>query len=259
MNNANRTYDIFVSSQSGSGSPNSFNIDLGALQLGSNVRSYQIAFNWIHFLNSVTNVNQYNKYIYFNDTGGGGTLTATLTEGDYDSTTFPTEVETQLNAATALAASPYTATYDSTLGTFNINLAGGDTFELVSGANNAYTLMGFSSAGIGLGQATDYLSDGIMDLSGSKIMRLEISQLGAYGSNSVGTPAFDIIPLSSSFGFIQTYQAPNPIFKPIENVSLSQLTVRLVDENSNLFPLASNTPVFIHFYLKPIVNMTLSQ
>jgi len=71
---------------------------------------------------------------------GGGTLTATLTIGDYDTTTICAEIKTQMEAAGALT---YTPSYSDT--TKKITIAGSGNFilKLSVVANSAFPMLGW--------------------------------------------------------------------------------------------------------------------
>ena len=65
--------------------------------------------------NNLYNVNDTNNKVYFDE--GGGTLTATLTNGNYFQSDFTTELQTQLNA---IGADTYTCTYSNTTGKITV-------------------------------------------------------------------------------------------------------------------------------------------
>jgi hypothetical protein len=216
-----------------------FTMELGDLGVSRSLKNYQVALQWVNLCNSVYIVNQYRNKIYFQE-NGGATLTATLDEGNYDEITFPAEIETQMNSASGLS-SPYTVTFSTVTNKININISGGDTVELVAGNNDAYRAMGFSTQGIGLGTATDYLSDGIMDLSGSKALHIEIPQLGNHNSTQSKESAWWTIPLTASFGFVENYRVDFPSWLKIGSEHINHLEIRLWDDEGNPFEVQSNT------------------
>ena len=82
-----------------------------------------------------------NCKIYFDE--GGGALTATLTIGDYDTTTICAEIKAQMEAA---GAGTYTVTYDDATNLFTIEIDAG-TFALLlaTTTNAAWSSLGWTS------------------------------------------------------------------------------------------------------------------
>jgi hypothetical protein len=244
-------YHIFVSSSDALSNDDNTNFLVGLNQVdtGRGQQGFRIGLEYITFTNSNAVVNPYQNKIYFSE-NGGATLTATLDTGNYDSTTFIAEIQAEMNSVSGVG-SPYTVTFDSTTNKLNINTSS-TSLELISGINTVYHVMGFTSAGIELGALTDYLSDGILDLSGSKTLSVEINPLDRYGFSSSNTTAYQTIPLVSAYGFVELYMPDTIIFKHIRKPNLRELSVRLVDDRGNQFYLASNTYVSMNFILRPI-------
>jgi hypothetical protein len=83
-----------------------------------------------------------NKYIDFKESSGGAEATATLTTGDYTSTTLATEIKTRIEAVSPNART-YTISYSSTTGKWSIT---GETYLdiLFSSGTNASNSVGAS-------------------------------------------------------------------------------------------------------------------
>ena len=74
---------------------------------------------------------------------GGGTLTATLTPGDYDATSILAEIKTQMETAGALT---YTPAYSETTNKFTIAGSGNFILKLSVVANSAFPMFGWIAA-----------------------------------------------------------------------------------------------------------------
>jgi hypothetical protein len=122
---------------------------------------------------------------------GGGNLTATITPGNYSSSTLKTEMETRLNAAGALT---YTVTFDSTTGLTTIAATGSFSLKFTA-LNSPYYRLGFT--------ATDTNSSGShtstygFNLAPDSFVYLSIQGLkNCYSSTT--QPAYFTFPLALS-------------------------------------------------------------
>jgi len=88
--------------------------------------------------------------IYFDE--GGGTLTATLTVGDYDTTTICAEIKAQMETAGTLT---YTVTYNDATNLFTIAGSGAFVLELTGTVNAAWNALGWTS-GVDTGSAASH-------------------------------------------------------------------------------------------------------
>lgn len=141
-------------------------------------------------------------YIY----AGAVLYTATLTDGNYDSTTFPAHVETQINAAytpdnnftVALSGNDFTITHSAT------------NFQLTFGTNttaSARKLIGFSEADTtaGLSQTSDILYS--WSHADSLYIHGNLVDGRTIIDNSIYPDIFCILPANANFGELIYYDA----------------------------------------------------
>jgi len=107
---------------------------------------------------SYYNVNSNNNTLVWEEIAGGGEITSTLTPGNYTSTTFATEVKTQLDADTNNAAT-YTVSVSAASNKMTISAGANFTISVASSSK----LTGFSSAS---GAATSHIGADVVNLSG---------------------------------------------------------------------------------------------
>lgn len=103
-------------------------------------------------------VNSNNNSFDFEEAAGGGVTTATLTAGNYTSTTFMTELKTQMEA---VSSNTYTYTITLSDSTKKLTISTGANFEIDVASSK--TLTGFSAATTA---ATSQTATDILNLSG---------------------------------------------------------------------------------------------
>lgn len=245
-------YHIFVSSLNAqyNNDNQEFKVDIPTFDTGRSAHTHNVALEFVAFKNTNKTIDRTKRYIFFSENVINDLRLATIPDGYYTSATFPQAVQDAMNAASTLG-SPYTVAYDSLSGKLNINISGGNFFALRPIANDAYHEMGFTSNGIDLGLQTDYLSDGVMDLSGPECLVIECSMLDRYGINSVVPQAFATIPLRVDNGFLEVHTQDNFVWKQIPSQNVRFMTIRLYDNYARPFLLAANSYVSINFILRP--------
>lgn len=150
--------------------------------------------------NSQYTINTYCNTIYFTEKTGATptTYTATMVNGNYDTTTLPVEVARAMNAA---FAGTFTCTFNDT--TEKLTIARGDglgTFIFTwltnaSSNNSAQEPMGFDYVD-STAYATSQTSDNIVNLGGPNYLDIDIDEFSTIG------------PSSKQFAGIQLDQAP---------------------------------------------------
>lgn len=107
---------------------------------------------------SYYNVNSNNNTFSWEEDAGGGAITSTLTAGNYTSTTFATELKTQMDADTNNAAT-YTVTISAATNKMTISAAANFSISVA----NSSKLTGFSSASA---SATSHIGADVVNLAG---------------------------------------------------------------------------------------------
>lgn len=148
--------------------------------------------------NAQYNIHAYTKNIYFTEKNTGTGIetdyTATMTIGNYDTTTLPTEVARAMNAAVNLT---FTCTYNDI--TEHLTITRGDglgTFKFKWATNAASNLsaqvqLGFSKADSS-SFATSQTSDKLVQLSGPNYIELEIDEFSTLGPSSKSMATFQL-------------------------------------------------------------------
>lgn len=109
-------------------------------------------------------VNSNNNTFSWEEDAGGGAITSTLTPGNYTSTTFATQLKTQMDADTNNAAT-YTITVSTS--TNKMTISAGANFSIA--VANSSKLTGFSSAS---SSATSHVGADIVNLAGANQLYL---------------------------------------------------------------------------------------
>ena len=193
------------SSKRATGSINDFTISFNqALDKGS-YRLKQVVIP-----NSVLVVNSTNNKIYFEE-NGGSVLTATMTTGDYSTTTLATQiglVMTNISASSGLTRT-YTATYSDTTKKFTISVST-STFRMLMATyttNSAYIITGFNVDDASF--ASSQISDIVINLT-NNIYSYNLYIQGQTVNNSLvdnnGVFYSFSVPVSVSFGNVICYE-----------------------------------------------------
>ena len=179
--------------------------------------------------------------LVFNE--GGGNLTATITEGNYDSTAFCTALKTAMEA---VGGDTYTITVSST--TNKITIASTGTFSMNFTLSGGYMwkILGFpydtttSTAGSHTGTMP-------IRLDGDEYYVLMLENLSSpNASSSFSTRGIlDIIPMNGAYGDVIYYKGNeknNLVLGTVDQ--LKQVRVRLVDYDGFDLPITDNAETF---------------
>ena len=178
--------------------------------------------------NDIYNVNDNNNKVYVNESGD---LTATLTNGYYDSTDFVSMLETQLNS---VCSGTITCALDSNTHKLTISNTNNFYFTFATNTDNsARFLMGFNATD-GTNQMTQ-TSDNCIDLNPYKDIFINISEnddRDIEGVNYFNTSL--IINGDGNFGEIMRY-IPKDNFDQYMKLSrqTKYITIKIHDSNNN--------------------------
>lgn len=200
------------------------------LQLTTPIENGDYELVSVSMPNSFYVVNDTNNKIYFTDDSTA--RTATLTNGYYSTSTLPTEIKSAMETANS-SFQTYTVSYSSSTSKFTVSAAGNFTFDFASNtSNSARKLLGMNATDDSA--ATSHTSDNIVDLSGPRIVCIQLNMAGDTLRNSQDDLYCDLyVPMDVDFGEFKYYK-PNNEEKQIVRFNLtSNITVRLVDENNN--------------------------
>ena len=185
---------------------------------------------------SFYNISAFNQNNLFLFNEGGGTLTATITDGIYSLDEYITELKTQLDAAGALT---YTVVKSNT--TYDLTISATGSFEIEWTGFSTRALEIFTNDGSAdSGSATSFTAGPIL-LSTPTIINI-FSTLGSYGQVEYNDKKSKNLLISApispySQGEIFTYTTELDTFELDSYRSLSQITMQLRDENDNFIDL----------------------
>jgi hypothetical protein len=210
----------------------------------SNILNYSLAFENIEIINNVTPINatRANDTIYLQENNDTGTnYLATLNYTDYTGTSFATEVQTKLNAASGNGYT-YTVTFDAASRKLTISEAGNNPFRIVNGERSAHRELGYDVS-ITDFQVASYTLPATIDISGTKFVDI-VSNIGNVNiSSSTTSNIIYRVPIAASYGDINFFQASDndPVY--ISNDNLSEFTLFLRDDRGKEYDLPFNSPV----------------
>jgi len=178
--------------------------------------------------NTIYNVDNTCNVIQFDE--GGSTLSATVVNGSYDSTTILSAITTAMNS---VGSHTYTATYSSTTYQITITASSG-TFRIHSGSsftfsNSILRLIGFIN---GNTTGSTQTSSGAINLAGELYLYIEMTgignPIGLKSSNPVDFGTF-VIPVNSNPNGEINYYFENSQYNQIAPgaSTITQLHVRL--------------------------------
>lgn len=193
-----------------------------------------------HIPNTFYNVNNNNNKIYFYE--DGTEKVATLTNGNYDSSTLLTEIETVMDIASG-GHNTYTVTYSSL--TAKYTFSAGNAFHFTFGSNqtaSAYKLLGFDRFDTVSG--TSVTSSSFVDLTYSSYFNIRLNGeseiLDSKGGATMTIPitgnSGSITYYESSLAFPQRWTADN---------NVRRLRIEVLDDDSQPCDLNGSTWSFI--------------
>lgn len=188
---------------------------------GFSVQDVEIPFAWYP-------INANNNSIRF--VQSSTTYDITLTAGVYTPDELATELQTQLNAAT----SGFTVTFSET--TLKFTVSNSTAFNIIDDNNTtAQKLIGLSGD---TGSVTSWVSDNVIDLSGTRHVLLESNLASLINRPRVNTSCVDIIhrfPVTGNPGDVMSDPARNNARFRVTDArrNINEITIRLIDDAGN--------------------------
>lgn len=220
---------IIKSSQRDSGTSGSFNITTWDPLEGK----YEL--KWVGIPLSNYNVNSSNNIFLFTDNSTA--RTATITPGNYDTSTLPAALASAMNAANS-GFQTYSVTYSATAGAFTITAGSAFSVNMSSGSNLASGITGFST---NTSSATSQTSNQVVNLGNTLAINIRIEG-AANGTTDVkqNWSSF-LIPVLGNQGTFLEYFSPETFRQyVIFDRSISVLRISLWDDNFNAISLNGN-------------------
>jgi hypothetical protein len=204
---------------------------------GNNMSNYGISLEALQVPNIVYPINVNNNKIYFSE-NGGATLTATITENNYNGTTLASEIETQLNAVGTFGT--YSVSYDDQSKKLTIGgLTLPDTITLTTGDNSMERELGMSFPKTGTAITSDYP----INISGTQYIDIQADVISRNYSSNGKTNILERIPIPSAFGGIVNYQNTTDDFIKLSEESINTLEIRITDDRGKLWVLPPTAQV----------------
>lgn len=161
------------------------------------------------------------------------TFTVTLTQGNYTGSSLATEIQTQLNAQ---AFAGFTVTYSSTTSKFTI--ANATSFNLIYATTTASEKIGLTADS---GLVTSWTGTNIANLLGYRYLYIQCQELSIkeedITESFTGKNIFMKVPISGSLGSLMTYTPNQTIIIEINENTVRNLSLKLVDESFNVISL----------------------
>lgn len=226
------------------GSSANFQIDLERSGIPFSEDEISIGIDSVIFPNLIYPIRSGRNTLVINE--GGADLIATITEGNYDSTTFPTALKTALDAA---GAETYTVTISSTTNKITISATGAFSMKFASSSTSGYMwkILGFAY-NTNTSSAASHTGSMPCRLDGDEYYALQLENLPSSNiSSSFSTRGImDIIPMSGSFGDIIYYRGNEKNNLVLAQMSdLKYLRVHITDSDGYDIPIQDNCEVTI--------------
>jgi hypothetical protein len=178
-------------------------------------------------------INSTNNQFIFNPNAGGN-VTATITPGVYTTITFIAELQTQMNAVSG--GPTYVATISSATGKITITQNAG-TYTVDRTSSSKYILGLNSSLGTS-SAAISFVSDYVINLSGTNVVVLKSRELTKYGGkvytgNQGSSSIVCRIPVLSSFGSTIEFRPYNK-YLTYNGERSSAIDIQLYDQWDNI-------------------------
>ena len=164
----------FTSSKRTDGTNNrpEFRLEGGQIQKVRKIKAASVIIPVTYY-----NVNSSNNTFSFEESAGGGSVDSTLTIGNYNDTTFATELKTQMEAD---SVNGYTYTVTVSAATFKMTISTAANFEV--DVSTSSVLTGFSTATVA---ATSATGDLLVNLSGPNQLYLRSNIATRISTSSV--------------------------------------------------------------------------
>lgn len=186
-----------------------------------------------------------NNILDFYENGVATLLQAVITPGTYSGLELATELQTQLNA---VGANIYTVTYSSITKKLSITTTLPDTFRILS-TSTCLEKIGFqASSAFVSGQVGEYM----VFLLGSRYLDVCVNFDCASIALNRRSNIIARIPLSAEAGSVIFWSAQIPIKSVCSATSLSEMNVRLFDDNGSPYLIDANHQVTYNFIMEPL-------
>ena len=205
------------------GTPSNFKINIQDLNTNN---EKDISLNTLSINKSFYAINNSNHSFLFGTTG-----ITTLTNGNYNSTQFCSELNTQLDALPLGAT--FTTTYSTTNGKLSIVSSDTSDFTITSNTQN-YRYLGMNISSVVSSVSGIWTSPNVIDLAGSryidKLVDLPIASVNTKNRNK--NILARVFINADRFGQI-LYLKENFAFCKLLTARLNQISFQLVDEFNN--------------------------
>ena len=217
-------------------------------------RYYSAASNYSLSLESAIipnleyNINQYNNKLYIRENNVTN-LVATIPIKNYSAEQLRSELETQLNAASALT---YTVSYVEQTKKYTFAVPLPDVFRILDGSNSINKAIGMQGES-SLGAAVT--SEFPIDLAGTPYVDLELMSVPNGNMHSAGSnQVFARIPINEPFGYYINYVNPDTSqsLRFSEDI-LYSLRIRLMRPDGKKLDIAQSADVSLVFKAAPIL------
>ena len=215
--------------------------------ISANFDSYEMAIQSVEVPNLRYPIHSLNDKIYFSE-NGGGVLTATITQQDYNATQLATEVAAAMTSASGIAE-VYSGAYDSQTKKITIPAVGVTSIDFRDGANDSSFVTGLIPS---ITKIQSYEADNTVRLDGTMYVDVRTSLFSHnYSSNGHSSTLFRV-PLLVSFGNVAFHSNNTDDFLRTSTDSMQSFSVSLYDDQSRPFILPSNANVSFVIKFKPV-------
>lgn len=211
------------------------------------LKGFYFSIRAVEFPNAVYNVNEFYDTLIIQE-NGSGFIVLTLEHKNYDADQLITEIQQQLlNEGATLT---YTITFDEQTQKFTFSVPLPNYFQFFDNEQGILSLIGFdeSNLKVGASQVSDYQ----IRLGGTQHIYIVSNIVNEnYSVNGV-SKLLAVIPVTVPFGEITYWQASTirEFFVPAHGVD--ELSIKVYDENRNLWKLDKSQFLRLELYLRPI-------
>lgn len=195
-------------------------------RLSTGVRSRLLRLNTLVLPLSYYNVRDDTNTIVFGD--GGTTKTTSLKQGIYSGTQLADEVS---RALTEKGSQTYHATFDAISGKLSVSAP--NTFKFILSGSSASKIIGLKDD---TSPGTTYTFPQPIDLTGTQLVLINIPEVSSSGAvvyaGRESLNVIDAIAIENDLGTMQVYKNHQPEFLDINDLVISEITVRLLDSTT---------------------------
>lgn len=233
------------------GSSANFTVNFERSGIDFNDSEVAVGLDYAIFPNLLYPIRANRNKVVFNE--GAGNLTATIAEGYYNSSNFPTALKTALDAA---GLDTYTVTISSTTGKITIASTGNFSLDFSDTSSEMWKILGFPYSTIIL-PAASHTGTMPLRLDGDEYVCLMLENISTDNASSSFSMRgiLDIIPLNGAFGDVIYYRGNEN-----NNLALGtaeqfkQVRVRITDIDGYDIPLPDNAEIFLKLRIISTIN-----